>query len=76
MLLFYFNKKVDQAISREKTIEINPNYYYGFNNLPMLLQKEEYEISLYYYDEAIKLNPKYTEAYNNRGNVFKIAKCR
>ena len=71
MILFQQNK-IDQAILQwEKAIEINPNYFFGYNNLGnAFYKKEKYETSIQYYTKAINLNNDYVEAYNNRANAF------
>ena len=71
MILFQQNK-IDQAIIQwKKAIEINSNYFFGYNNLGnAFYKKEEYATSIEYYDKAINIKKDYIEAYNNRGNAF------
>ena len=52
-----------------KGIELNPNYADAYNNLGVLLAKDEkrFPEAEAKYNKAIELNPNYSEAYNNLG---------
>ena len=64
-------KKYDQAIVQlKKSIEINPNYYQGYNSLGnIFFKKNDFNEALEAYQKAIDLKFDYYEAYYNIGNV-------
>ena len=43
-----------------------------YNRGTNLLNSGRYREAIPYFDEAIRLNPRYAEAYNNRGNAYRI----
>ncbi len=45
-----------------------PQAYFGLGTF--FLEKEDLNLALIYYSKALELNPKYVEAYENRGYVF------
>ena len=65
-------KKYDQAVIQlKKSIEINPNYYQGYNSLGnIFFKKNDFNAALEVYQKAIDLKFDYHEAYHNRGNVY------
>jgi Flp pilus assembly protein TadD, contains TPR repeats len=65
-------KKFDKAIiNYKKSIEINPDYAEGHNNLGSVLYKlGKFSESIDSYQRAIKIKPNFTEAYNNLGLTF------
>ena len=65
-------KNFDKAIiNYNKSIEINPDYAEGHNNLGSALYKlGKLSESIDSYRRAIKINPNFTEAYNNLGLAF------
>ena len=71
-VILYELKKYDDAIKYwKKTIELSPQYHFGYNNLGnVYLKKDELEKALDCYDKAIKIKPDYHEAYHNKGNVL------
>ena len=71
-VILYELKKYDDAIKYwKKTIELSPQYHFGYNNLGnVYLKKEELKEALDCYDKAIKIKPDYHEAYHNKGNVL------
>ncbi len=65
-------KKYDKAILQlKKSIEINPNYYQGYNSLGnIFFKKNDFKEALEAYEKAIKLKFDYFETYHNTGNVY------
>ena len=65
-------KKYDQAIIQlKKSIEINPNYYQGYNSLGnIFFKKNDFNEALEAYQKAIDLKFDYHESYYNKGNVY------
>ncbi len=65
-------KKYDQALTQlKKSLEINPNYYQGYNSLGnVLFKKNNLKEALDAFQKAIDLKFDYFEAYHNRGNVY------
>ena len=65
-------KKYDQAIIQlKKSIEINPNYYQGYNSLGnIFFKKNDFNEALEAYQKAIDLKIDYYESYHNKGNVY------
>ena len=65
-------KKYDQAVIQlKKSIEINPNYYQGYNSLGnIFFKKNDFNEALEAYQKAIDLKFDYHETYHNRGNVY------
>ena len=65
-------KKYDDAIKYwTKTIELNSQYHFGYNNLGnVFLKQDEFKKALDCYDKAIKIKPDYYEAFHNKGNVL------
>ena len=64
--------KYDDAIKYwRKTIELNPKYYFGFNNLGnVFLKKGDLKNAIDCYNKAIEIKNDYYEAYHNMGNAF------
>ncbi len=65
------NKDFDAAyadIKRAMTID-TAQLWAGYNNIAFFIkfEQKDYQGSLEYFDKAIKLNPKFSNAYNNRG---------
>ncbi len=71
-VILYELKKYDEAIKYwKKTIELNPQYHFGYNNLGnVFLKKNELKEALNCYDKAIEIKSDYYEAYHNKGNVL------
>ena len=65
-------KKYDQAVIQlKKSIEINPNYYQGYNSLGnIFFKKNDFNEALEAYQKAIDLKFDYYESYHNKGNVY------
>ena len=65
-------KKYDQAVIQlKKSIEINPNYYQGYNSLGnIFFKKNDFNEALEAYQKAIDLKFDYHESYHNKGNVY------
>ncbi len=65
-------KKYDQAIVQlKKSIEINPNYYQGYNSLGnIFFKKNDFNAALEAYQKAIDIKFDYNETYHNKGNVY------
>ena len=65
-------KKYDQAVTQlKKSIEINPDYYQGYNSLGnIFFKKNDLNAALEAYQKAIDLKFDYYETYHNRGNVY------
>ena len=56
----------------KKSIEINPDYAEGYNNLGIAFQKLGlFEEAVKNYNKTLKLKPNFAPAYNNLGIVFK-----
>lgn len=55
-----------------KAIELNPTYGQAYNNLGLLLGKNEtrHSEAEAQFEKAIELNPNYARAYNNLGNLL------
>ncbi|MDC0517718.1 tetratricopeptide repeat protein [Candidatus Pelagibacter sp.] len=72
VILFELNK-YDEAIKYwKKTIELNPQYHFGYNNLGnAFLKKEEFKEALDCYHKAIQIKSDYYEAHHNKGNVLR-----
>ena len=71
VILFELNKYDEAIIYWKKTLELNPKYHFGYNNLGnVFLKKNEFKQALDCYDKAIGIKPDYHEAYHNKGNVF------
>ena len=71
-IILFKLEKYDQAIEQwQKVTELNPKYFYGFNNLGnVFLVKKDFEKALKNYNKAIDLSPNYYEAIYNKGNVY------
>ena len=65
-------KNFDKAIiNYKKSIEINPDYAEGHNNLGSALYKlGKFNDAIDSCQRAIKIKPSFTEAYNNLGLIF------
>ena len=65
-------KNFDKAIiNYKKSIEINPDYAEGHNNLGSALYKlRKFNEAIDSYQRAIKIKPNFSEAYNNLGLAF------
>jgi protein O-GlcNAc transferase len=72
VILFELNK-YDEAIKYwKKATELNPQYYFGYNNLGnVFLKQNEFKKALDYYHKAIQIKPDYYEAHHNKGNVLR-----
>ena len=58
-------------VQLKKSIEINPNYYQGYNSLGnIFFKKNDFNAALEAYQKAIDLKFDYYETYHNRGNVY------
>ena len=54
-----------------KAIELNPKYYYAYNNRGLSHNGlKQYKLAIPDFDKAIELNPNYANAYNNRGWAY------
>lgn len=71
-VILYEIKKYDKAIEYwNKAIELNPQYYFGYNNLGnVYLKTDKYKEAINCYDKAIQIKSDYYEAYFNKGNVY------
>ena len=71
-VILYELKKFDEAIINwKKTIELNKDYFFGYNNLGnVYLKINEIDNAIINYDKAIKIKSDYFEAYHNRGNAY------
>ena len=71
-VILYELNKFDEAINNwKKAIEINSDYFFGFNNLGnAYLKLNEIKKAIENYDKAIKIKSDYFEAYHNRGNAY------
>ena len=69
-------EEYNQAISvYEKAIELNPEYYEAYNNLGVVLGKnEQYEEAEKILKQAIKSQPEFVEALNNLGSILQMEK--
>ena len=71
IILFELKKYEQSIVQLKKSIEINPNYFQGYNSLGnVFLKKNEFDEAIKSYDKAIKLKNDYFEAYHNRGNAY------
>mgnify|MGYP001316566847 CR=1 FL=1 len=71
-VILYELKKFDDAIINwKKAIELNTDYFFGYNNLGnVYLKKNEIDKAITNYDKAISIKSDYFEAYHNRGNAY------
>ena len=71
-VILYELKKFDEAIINwKKTIELNKDYFFGYNNLGnVYLKINEIDNAIINYDKAINIKSDYFEAYHNRGNAY------
>ena len=71
VILFQLKKYDNAIIEWQKSIKLNSEYYYGYNNLGnAFLMKNDLDKALKNYDLAIKINPNYYEAIYNKANIF------
>ena len=71
IILFELKKYEESIVQLKKSIEINPNYFQGYNSLGnVFLKKNEFDDAIKSYDKAIELKNDYFEAYHNRGNAY------
>lgn len=69
--LMGLNRLEEAAIQYTMAIEMNPQFFYAYNNRGnVLFQLGEYEASVIDFTKAITINPEYVFAYNNRGNAY------
>ena len=53
------------------TLHVTKNNFATHNHIALTLSKEgKVNEAIYHYNEAIRINPNYTEAYNNRGTLY------
>ena len=71
-VILYELKKYDEAIINwKKTIELNPQYHFGYNNLGnIFLKRDQFKEALDCYEKAIRIKSNYYEAHHNKGNVL------
>ncbi len=62
----------EKFFDRLVILKKNPEYFYTLGNIQKKLKKFEYAIKSF--EEAIKLNPNFSEAYNNLGSTQKFLK--
>lgn len=71
LILFQLKKYEQSIVQWENSTRLNPNYFYGYNNLGNAYYKlENFKKALECYQKAIDLSPNYTEAFNNKGNAL------
>tara|TARA_B100001564_G_scaffold354515_1_gene365240 strand:+ start:976 stop:2955 length:1980 start_codon:yes stop_codon:yes gene_type:complete len=71
VILFQLKNYDEAIIQWKKAIDLNPTYYFGYNNLGnVYVILDKLDIALQNYDKAIELNNSYFEAFYNRGNVY------
>ena len=71
VILYELRKFDDAIINWKKAIEINTDYFFGYNNLGnVYLKKNEIDKAITNYDKAISIKSDYFEAYHNRGNAY------
>jgi len=71
IILFELKKYEQSIVQLKKSIEINPNYFQGYNSLGnVFLKKNEFDDAIKSYNKAIELKNDYFEAYHNRGNAY------
>jgi protein O-GlcNAc transferase len=70
-VILYELKKFDEAIKNWKhAIELNKNYFFGYNNLGnVYLKINQIESAINNYSKAIKIKSDYFEAFHNRANA-------
>jgi len=67
-LIFRIENKIDLSISSYQTaVEIDPNYYSGFVSLGDLHKIKNNPLALEYFNTALQINPKGTDALYGRG---------
>jgi superkiller protein 3 len=66
------NGHCDEAIIHyQKTLQINPHYTEGHNNLgSALLRKGNVDEAIVHYQKALQIKPDYAEAHDNLGNAL------
>jgi tetratricopeptide (TPR) repeat protein len=64
----------EAAVEFTMAIELNPDFYYAYNNRGnVFFQLGNYQAAINDFDAVININPDYVFAYNNRGNAhFKL----
>ena len=71
VILFQLKKYEEAIIQWEKAINLNPKYYFGYNNLgSAYFEINKFDRALQNFNKALQINDKYFEAFYNRGNVF------
>mgnify|MGYP001229129069 CR=1 FL=1 len=71
VILFQLNKYDQAIVQLKKSIEINPNYYQGYNSLGnIFFKKNDFNAALEAYQKAIDIKFDYHETYHNKGNVY------
>ena len=56
-----------------RTLQVTKNNYIAHNHLASALQKKRnFEKAIYHYNEAIRIEPTYSQAYYNRGTTYYI----
>ena len=57
--------------SWQKAIEINPRYFFGYNNIgKAFLNLKKFKDALENFNKTLEIKPDFFEAYNNKGNVL------
>ena len=71
-IILFQLKEYNESIGKwKKALEINPQYYFAYNNLgSALLNLKKYNEALVNFNKAIELKPDFLDAYNNKGNVL------
>ena len=71
LILFKLERYEESIGQWNKTIQMNPNFYFGYNNLGnVFLLKKDLTEALKNYEKAIEIKSDYYQAIFNKGNVF------
>jgi len=73
---YYQNKhQADKAIETyESLLDKVPNYYFALYNIAYIhmVEKGDYETAISYFDQALKFNPNYANAWYNKGFAYEL----
>jgi tetratricopeptide (TPR) repeat protein len=73
LLFIELNNYIEAKTLLEHSISIEPNFYEAYNSLGFIYSffLEKYNESIFYFSEAIKINPSYLDAHSNLAEALR-----